>query len=95
MNLKLIIKPNRRGKQKTMVVWIKKQKILENDLLQLFNFFNEQVKISTIRRIHTYYKVTSENPAIMMSLFSTAGNLINENYFNYENFDLETEIENE
>ncbi len=86
MRLKLKIKPNK--KKNEMIVWIQKHKDLEDDIQKLFQFFEDQITISSITRIHKYYKITSLNPAIMMSLFSSAHDLISEVYFNCENFNL-------
>jgi hypothetical protein len=52
--------------------------------LQLFQLFKESLKISKISKISRYYVVTSENPAIILSLFSAIQELIPEVYFNEE-----------
>ncbi len=83
MILKLIIKNNKKGNRIT--AWVQKHKDFEEDLLQIFLFFKDNINVSEIRRFHKYYKITSENPAIMMSLFSTIHDLILDIYFNLEN----------
>jgi hypothetical protein len=83
MILKLKIKPNRRDNR--IVVWIQRNTKFESDLLQIFDFFKENIKISQIRAIHKYYKISSENPAIMMSLISSILEIIPEVYFATEN----------
>ena len=79
MILKLKIKNTRKNNR--IVVWIQRNTKIESDLLQVFDFFNENIKISQLRVIHKYYKISSENPAIMMSLISTIHEIIPEVYF--------------
>ncbi len=83
MILKLILKNNRKLKRKDMVVWIQKDnKDFESDVKQLMEFFKESIDVADIRRFNKkYYKITSKNPAIMMSLFSAVHDLIPEVYF--------------
>ena len=92
MILKLKIKSNRTDNR--IVVWIQKNAKIESDLLQIFDFFNENIKISQIRVIHKYYKISSENPAIMMSLISTIHEIIPEVYFPSEDLIKEAEYVN-
>ena len=82
MILKLKIKNTRKNNR--IVVWIQKNTQIESDLLQVFDFFNENIKISQIRVIHKYYKITAENPAIIISLISAIHELIPEVYFTDE-----------
>ena len=79
MILKVKIKTNRADNR--IVVWIQKNTKIESDLVQVFDFFNENIKISQIRVIHKYYKITAKNPAIMVSLISAIHELIPEVYF--------------
>ena len=81
MILKLIIK-NKRNKSNQIIVWIQKNGEFEEDLQQLFDFFKDDLKITERWRFRKYYRVTSEKPAIMMSFFSAAHDLIPEIYFN-------------
>ena len=81
MILKLIIKNSKKKRNSTVTAWIQKDNEFEDDVQQLFQFFKDNIKITEKRRFHRYYKVTSERPAIMMSLFSTAHELIPEVYF--------------
>ena len=85
MNIKLKIITEKSSKKKQMVIWIQKHEDIENDIQQIFQFFNEQLDISKIRRILPYYKVTSENPAIMLSFLTTLQEIIPEIYFCNEN----------
>ena len=92
MILKLKIKPNRRDNR--IAVWIQRNSKIESDLLQIFEFFKENITISQIRVIHKYYKISSENPAIMMSLISTIHEIIPEVYFPSEDLIEEAECMN-
>ena len=84
MIIKLKIKVERSTKKKQIVVWIQRHKDIENDIQQLFQFFKEQMKISKIRRILPYYRVSSEKPAIMLSFFTALQEIIPEIYFRDE-----------
>ena len=81
MILKLIVKNNNKLKRNKIIVWIQKHKDFDNDISQIFQFFKNNIKISEKRRLYRYYKVSSDNPAIMISLFSTIHDLIPEIYF--------------
>ena len=82
MILRIRIKDDKKSKKNKITAWIQKRDIYEKDITQLFKFFENKIKISKIRRIHVYYRITSDNPAIMMSFFSTVYDLIPEIYFN-------------
>ena len=84
MILKLKIKSNKADNR--IVVWIQRYTKIESDLIQIFEFFKENITISQIRLIHKYYKISSENPAIMMSLISSIHDIIPEVYFTSEDF---------
>ena len=92
MILKLKIKSNKADNR--IVVWIQKNTKVERDLLQIFDFFKENIKISQIRVIHKYYKISSENPAIMMSLISSIHEIIPDVYFPSEDLIEEAECLN-
>jgi len=81
--MKLILKVKDK-KRKRLVAWIKKDKDFEDNLHQLFRFFNNKISISKISKIMKYYIISSENPGIILSLFSTIQDLIPEIYFNSE-----------
>jgi hypothetical protein len=81
MILKLIVKKDGKTKKNLIIVWIQKNAEFEDDVQQLFKFFKDNIKISNKRRKKHYYKVFSENPAIMMSLFSALQEIIPEIYF--------------
>ncbi len=82
MIIKLKIKVEKSIKKKQIVVWIQRQEDIENDIQQLFQFFKDQIKISKIKRILSYYRVSSENPAIMLSFFTALQEIIPDIYFN-------------
>ncbi|MFX1392072.1 MAG: hypothetical protein ACFFAH_00730 [Promethearchaeota archaeon] len=84
MILKLIVKNNNKSKRNQITAWIQKHKDFESDIGQVFQFFKNNIKISEKRRFYKYYKVSSDNPAIIMSLFSTVYDLIPEIYFKAE-----------
>ena len=86
MILKLKIKSKHNKNAKNMLItWIQRRKLIESDLLQVLEFFKDQIYVSKIRRLLPFFKITSENPAIIISLFSTLLELIPELYFNDEN----------
>ena len=84
MILKLIIKKDRKLKNNRILVWIQKHKEFEEDVQQLFNFFKDNLKIVSKHRLSNYYKVTSDNPAIMMSFFSALQEILPDIYFKSE-----------
>lgn len=84
MILKLIIKRNRKTKKNSIIIWIQKDGEFEEDIQSLFHFFKQNVVISEKRKLSKYYIVTSENPAIMMSLFSAIHDIIPDIYFKPE-----------
>ena len=81
MILKLKIKKTKKPGIYKIYVWIQQHEEFEQDIEQLFQFFKNQIHISNIRRILKYYRVTSDNPAVIMSLFSALHDLIPEIYF--------------
>jgi len=82
MILKLKIKANIKTKNKQIFVWIEKNKEFKDDVQQLIQFFKEQIQVKKRIGLHIYYKITSDNPAIMLSLLSTVQELIPDIYFN-------------
>ena len=84
MILKLIIKNNKKTKKNNIIVWIQKNGDFEEDIQQIFQFFKDNIKITEKLRVNKYYKVSSENPAIMLSLFSAVHEIIPDIYFNTE-----------
>ena len=81
MILKLIIKTDKKTGKNKIVVWIQKGREFERDVQQLFEFFKDSVQIQEKFRFSRYYKVTSDNPAIMLSLFSSLQEIIPDIYF--------------
>ena len=82
MILRLKIKTNNKSKKKQIFVWIEKNKEFKEDVQQLIQFFKEQIQVKTRIGFHKYYKITSDNPAIMLSLLTTVQELIPDIYFN-------------
>ncbi len=84
MILKLKIKQNKKRNINEIYVWVQRHEDFRGDIEQIFQFFQDQLTYKKIWRFHKYFKVTSENQAIMMSFFSTIQDLIPEIYFNSE-----------
>ncbi|MHA1670459.1 MAG: hypothetical protein ACTSV5_07745 [Promethearchaeota archaeon] len=81
MIIRLKIKREKGSEKKRIVVWIQRHQDIENDVQQLFQFFKDQMVIEKTRRILPYYRVSSENPAIMLSFFTALQEIIPEIYF--------------
>ncbi|MHA1293756.1 MAG: hypothetical protein ACTSQJ_13945 [Promethearchaeota archaeon] len=94
MILKLVIKENKKTKKNQIIVWIQKGREFEKDVQQIFNFFKESIMINEKIRKCRYYKVTSKNPAIMLSLFSALQEIIPDIYFITQQPNSEEDIEN-
>ena len=84
MIIKTKIKFNKKENKRVLLVWIQKYKEIDKDIQDILNFFKDQITYTLINRIHLYYKITSNNPAIMLSLISSVQDLIAESYFNTE-----------
>ncbi|MFX1418602.1 MAG: hypothetical protein ACFE9N_06750 [Promethearchaeota archaeon] len=84
MKLILKIKPNKSSRKNRIIVWIKKNSDLNEDILQIFQFFKNDLKFSIISKFLRYYVVSSENPAIILNLVSAIQESIPEVYFNKE-----------
>ena len=82
MILKLIIKKDKISKKNNIIVWIQKGREFEEDIQQIFQFFKDNLEITEKVRRCRYYKVTSRNPAIMLSLFTALQEIIPDIYFN-------------
>ena len=85
MILKLMIKSNRKTNKNQIFLWIQRHKDFKKDIQQILQFFKDQIDTSKKRKILPYYRITSDNPAILLSLFSTIQDLIPEIYFKVEN----------
>lgn len=81
MFLKLKIKPRSKSNHKQLFVWIQNHAEYRQEINQILEFFNDQIILKKKFWFHRYYRVTSENPAIMLSLLSTIQELIPELYF--------------
>ena len=84
MILKLKIRQNKKRNRNDIYAWVQRHEDFKSDIEQTFQFFQDQLTYKKIWRFHIYYKITSENPAIMISLISTLQDLIPEIYFNSE-----------
>ena len=84
MKLILKVKPNKSSKKKRIIAWIQKNSDLNDDIQQLLEIFKENLKISKISKILRYYIITSKNPAIILSLFSSIQESIPDVFFNKE-----------
>ena len=84
MILRLKVRAANKSKKKQIFAWIQNHKDFREEIEQLIKFFNDQITLKKRIRFHKYYKVTSENPAIMLSLLSTIQDLIPEIYFKSE-----------
>jgi hypothetical protein len=81
----MILKLNVKNKKKKRIVaWIQKSKAFDDSLQQLFRFFKDKIRISKWSRFTRYYIISSENPGIILSMFSTVQELIPDIYFDQE-----------
>jgi len=81
MKLKLIIKKNKKTQQHEIVLWIQQKTELSKDLNDIIKFFKNEIIVSKKNRLHTYLKIHSENPAIMLSLLSSLQEILPDIYF--------------
>ncbi len=84
MIVKIQIKRDKKSKKSKIFVWIRKQADVESDIQQAISFYKNDLSVKTARRYHKYHKITSDKPAIMISLLTTINELIPEIYFNSE-----------
>jgi len=87
MIVKFIVKNKYKTGDKEITVWIQKDKSFDDCLNQIFQFFKDNIKIFKKRRFRQFYKIKSDNPAIVISLLSTIQELILETYFDNDNSD--------
>jgi len=78
----LIIKRKKKPRKIRLIAWVQVHEDFKEDLKHVFEFFKEKINITKKRRMHEYYRIESDNPAIMISLLSTLHELIPEIYFN-------------
>ncbi len=81
MILKLKVKKN---KKRRIVAFIQKDKDFNDSISQILRFFEDKVRMSKLSRFTRYHIISSENPAMILSLFSTVQDLIPDIYFNIE-----------
>lgn len=84
MIVKTKVKTDKKHNKKVIIVWIQKHKDFDADIQEILKFFKDQITYSIKSRIYDYYRITSNNPAIMLSLISSVYELIAEGYFNTE-----------
>ena len=84
MIIKIKIKSNKKDNKKAIIAWIQKHDDFDKDVRDVLNFFKDQIRVFHINKIHQYYKITSDNPAIMLSLISSIQELFAESYFSTE-----------
>ncbi|MFX0180774.1 MAG: hypothetical protein ACFE78_11325 [Candidatus Hodarchaeota archaeon] len=77
-----MIKSKRKTNQNQIFLWIQRHKDFKKDIQQILQFFKDQIVASKKRKILPYYRITSNNPAILLSLFSAIQDLIPEIFFN-------------
>ncbi|MEJ2249697.1 MAG: hypothetical protein P8Y97_08565 [Candidatus Lokiarchaeota archaeon] len=82
MIIKLVVKKNSKPNCVNLEVWILFDKDFINSIMEILRFFKDNIKIYKKWRFYTFYKITSENPAILLSLFSAIQDLIPETYIN-------------
>jgi len=78
MIIKLKLKKGIDKKYSNIIAWIERNTEFEKDLIDVLEFFNENIKILLKRRIHKYYKIKTSNLAVMISLISTILEIIPE-----------------
>ncbi|MEJ2296348.1 MAG: hypothetical protein P8Y23_16485 [Candidatus Lokiarchaeota archaeon] len=81
MIIKIKINKNKKALKNTLEVRVQRKKELDQEMTQIYHFFENRIMCKKIRRIHPYYKITSQNPAIMLSLISSLQELIPDIYF--------------
>ena len=81
MKLKIIIKKDKVSDQNKISLWIQVKEEIKQDLKQIIDFFNKDIKITTKRRFCKCYKIESDKPAIIISFLSTLQEIIPEIYF--------------
>ena len=90
MILRLKIKSVKNANNKQIFAWIQDHKDFREEVKQLLKFFKDQITVKKRIRFHRYFRVTSENPALMLSFLSAIQDTIPEIYFNHsEEVDLE------
>ncbi|MFO7797851.1 MAG: hypothetical protein ACQERB_05625 [Promethearchaeati archaeon] len=78
MIIKLKLKKDLDKKYSNIVAWIERDTEFEKDIVDVLEFFNENIKIKQKRRFHKYYKIITSNLAVMISFISTILEIIPE-----------------
>lgn len=73
----LKLKLNREN-ERQIVIWVQDIQELKRDIEDILRFFQDQISVKKRIRFNKGYKITSTNPAIMISLHSTILDLIAE-----------------
>lgn len=84
MIVKLRIKRDKKSKKNKIFVWIQKRADVVSDIQQALSFYEKDLTVKTARRYYKYLKISSDKPAIMISLITTINELIPDIYFNSE-----------
>jgi hypothetical protein len=82
MIIKLKVKKKKKSNEKKIIILVQKHDDFVSEMNQIFHFFKDQIEYTIKSRLFQYYKITSDNPAIMLSLLSALQELIAETYFN-------------
>jgi len=78
MIIKLKLRKGLDRKYSDIVAWIQRDTEFEKDIVDVLEFFNENIKITQKRRFHKYYKIKTSNLAVMISFISTILEIIPE-----------------
>lgn len=81
MKFKLIVKSYSFNGKGRIILWIKKNEDLTEEIEQILNFFEENISVEEKRRISKYYVISSKNPAVVLSLSSAIQDIVAEEYF--------------
>lgn len=81
MKFKLIVKSYPFNGKEKLVLWIKKDEDLLEEIESILNFFEENISVEEKRRLSRYYVISSKNPAIILSLSSAIQDIVAEEYF--------------
>ena len=91
MIVKLRIKRDKKSKKNKIIVWIQKRADIVSDIQQALSFYEKDLTVKTTRKHYKYLKISSDKPAIMISLITTINELIPDIYFNSEDLSITEE----
>lgn len=81
MLIKLKVHKGKKLKEPAITLWIQKQRDLKRELETIFQFFKDNIDVSNSWPFKRYFKVKSDNPAILLSFFSAVQEMIPDLYF--------------